>query len=335
MKPILLHYFITNRCNARCRFCSIWSDSPKVDEAKEDVVRNLGAARKAGCRFVDFTGGEPLLHPDLPYFLKEAKKRGFITSVTTNCILFPSRVEELDGLVDLLHFSLDADTPELHDSIRGCPSFNDVLESIPLALRHHLVPDLLFTYTDENIDSFEGVYRLARRYRLIALLDPVFSTTGMDMVTRGTHLKALKHANKRGVYLNRAHLSLRFAGGNHIRKPLCRAVDSTIVIIPNSRRALPCFHHRSQLIPFGTKQQFFPLNSEDVLTEAHHMQGKYSYCEGCHINCYFDPSYNYLLNRLFFQSLGSKFSYIIMKYFFYGHIRSFLQLYYWAARFLR
>ena len=34
---------------------------------------NLRDAKKAGCRFVDFTGGEPLLHPELPRFLSEPR----------------------------------------------------------------------------------------------------------------------------------------------------------------------------------------------------------------------------------------------------------------------
>ena len=56
--------------------------------------------------------------------------------------------------------------------------------------------------------------------------------------------------------------------------------------------------------------------------KARRMQGRYAFCEGCHLNCYFDPSFNYRFNRLFFQSAFPKFSYIIMKYFIYGHLRS-------------
>ncbi len=327
MKPILLHYFITNRCNAKCSFCSIWSDSPKADEKKEDVKRNLIAARNEGCRFVDFTGGEPLLHSDLPYFLREAKKLGFITSVTTNCILFPSRVNELEGLIDLLHFSIDADSPELHDTIRGVKSFSHVMESIPLALSYNLIPDLLFTYTDENIDYFEGIYRLGLSYKLIVILDPVFYTNGPDRLKRSTHIKALNLSRKRGVYLNRAHLSIRFAGGNHIRNPLCRVVDSTVVLIPQSQRVYPCFHHRCMFSTYD-KEGNSEENQKELFFEARRMQGRYSFCEGCHLNCYLDPSYNFVFNRLFFQSLGAKFNYIIMKYFYYGNFKPFLRLFY-------
>ncbi len=290
---------------------------------------NLLLARKSGCRFVDFTGGEPLLHPDLPGFLREAKKLGFITSITTNCILFPSRAGELEKSIDLLHFSLDADTAQRHDAIRGAASFDHVMRSIPLALRLGMVPDLLFTYTDDNIDCFEGVARLGREHRLMVLLDPVFSTDGRDRIAPATHLKALDFARIPGVYLNKAHLSLRRAGGNHISKPVCRAVQSTIVISPDNFRVFPCFHHRCLSLP--TPESFRKKNRSAKAAEALAMQGKYSFCEGCHINCYFDPSYNYLPNRLFFQSLAAKFSYISMKYFIYGHFRQFLRLYLRAA----
>jgi len=326
MKPMLLHYYITNRCNSRCSFCTIWTETPKSDAQTTDVINNLYLARKSGCRFVDFTGGEPLLHPELPLFLDKAKKLGFITSVTTNCILFPDRVPELAGKIDLLHFSIDADTAEQHDSIRGCTSFDRVLESIPLALNNRLVPDLLFTYTDENIDSLEGVIHIARKNRLIVILDPVFTTDSADTVSEITHQKAHRYSRRAGVYLNKAHLSLRAKGGNRQTKPLCRSVTSTIVISPDNQRLLPCFHHRTEFISLATA----PLLSEgheQAAAVIGKKQGTYLFCEGCHINCYFDPSYNYLPNLLFFQSLKAKLAYIIMKYFIYGHFRSFLRLY--------
>ncbi|MCX7726024.1 MAG: radical SAM protein [Chitinispirillaceae bacterium] len=324
LKPILLHYYITNRCNSRCGFCNIWLESPKIDAKTPDVLKNLQFYKKKGCKFVDFTGGEPLLHKDLPLFLSEAKRLGYITSVTTNCLLFPERAEELAGKIDLLHFSLDSDDPELHNEIRGCNSYDKVIESIPIALKKNLLPDLLFTYTEKNINSFEGVYELARRYRLMVILDPVFSVIGgPDVLPKKVHVKALELSRKRGVYLNNAHLTLRFQGGNHIRDPLCRAVTSTVVILPDNRRAFPCFHHRCSFIPAGEEE----LYEKEVLS-ALSMEGRYSFCEGCHINCYFDPSYTYLRNPLFFQSIRSKFLYIISKYFIYRHLFSFFRLYF-------
>ena len=315
MKPILLHYYITNRCNSKCEFCSIWKELPKKDAKPEDVINNLIQAKKLGCSFVDFTGGEPLLHKDLPLFLLEAKKLKYITSVTTNCINFPQRAKELNGLVDLLHFSLDADNRELHNKIRGTSCFENVLESIPIALSNNLVPDILFTYTNENIDSFFGVYEIAKKNRLMIILDPVFSCEQNDIVSMQTHKKAIAWSKKRGVYLNKAHLMLRFRGGNNPVKSICRAVSSTIVILPDNKLALPCFHHAFDFVEINgsLKNAINSLQRQNAIK----YQGQYPFCNGCHINCYFDPSYFYSLSFLTLLSFISKVSYAFTKYFIY------------------
>jgi MoaA/NifB/PqqE/SkfB family radical SAM enzyme len=315
MKPLLLHYYITNRCNARCSFCEIWREMPKTDAETSVVLRNLGIARKAGCSFVDFTGGEPLLHPDLPIFLREAKKLGFITSVTTNCILFEERARDLAGKIDLLHFSIDADNAQLHNRIRGCDSYDAVIRSIPAALDHGLAPDLLFTYTNENIDAFAGVYSLARANRLVAILDPVFSVDGEDIASRETHRKALAWSRKRGVYLNKAHLTLRFEGGNGVRHNYCLAVSNTLVVLPDGSLALPCFHHSSDAT--SSKPPLDQAIQSRARAEALRLQGAYSFCAGCHINCYFDPSFTSAINKFTISSLAAKASYSITKYLFY------------------
>ncbi len=315
MKPILLHYYLTNRCNSRCVFCSIWKEQPKVDAAIPDVLGNLSGAREAGCRFVDFTGGEPLLHPDLDVFLKEAKRLGLVTSVTTNCILFKKRAPELKGLIDLLHFSIDADSASLHNEVRGADSYASVMESIPIALAHDLVPDLLFTYSDRTINAFEGVYESARKNKLMIILDPVFSTEGPDTVSGETHRKALTYARRPGVYCNKAHLSLRKRGGNRVSASLCKAVSSAIVVLPTNRLALPCFHHASSALPIGGSLRDALAMPERK--EALRMQGRYPFCEGCHINCYFDPSYLSVRSILYVQSLSAKISYAATKYLIY------------------
>jgi MoaA/NifB/PqqE/SkfB family radical SAM enzyme len=315
MKPLLLHYYVTNRCNSRCVFCDIWKEQPKVDAKLHDVSRNLAGARKAGCKFVDFTGGEPLLNPHLPEFLAEARHLGFITSVTTNCLLFAQEAPRLQGLIDLLHFSIDSGTSEEHNAIRGVESYAAVIESIDCALKYRMTPDLLFTYTNDNIGSFERVYAMARQKKLMVLLDPVFSTRGPDTVKKETHRMAAAFGKMPGVYLNKAHLLLRDQGGNHVRDPLCRAVTSTIVLLPDNQLALPCFHHRSQLIPIDGDLNEILAKSERMKSIGR--QGRYSFCEGCHINCYFDPSFQALGGRWWLLSMKAKARYAWMKYVMY------------------
>ena len=310
-KPTLLHYYLTNRCNAACTFCDIWSEKPKRDANRDDVFNNLKAARKEGCKFVDFTGGEPLMHPNLPLFLKEAKRLGFITSVTTNTILFKKRAFEIDGLIDLLHFSIDGDTKEVHDALHGVISFDKILESIDIAKNYKLFPDLLFTYTDSNIDHFKGVWNIARKNRLIVILDPLFSMDGRDENSITTHKKALEFSKLPGIYLNRAHIKLRNEGGNSTDNPICKAVSSTIVILPDNTLALPCYHHRNETI--NIKYLADTLKDPRRKVAIAH-EGKYPSCDNCNINCYMDPSYTASLSRYTLPSLASKLKYSFDKY---------------------
>ncbi|MCL1946677.1 MAG: radical SAM protein [Chitinivibrionia bacterium] len=310
-KPLLLHYYVTNKCNAKCQFCDIWKEQDADCAKIEDVERNLAAAKKLGAKFVDFTGGEPLLNPDLPKFLEIAKKQKFITSVTTNAILFEKFAEKLSEKIDLLHFSIDGDN-EIHDKIRGVKSYDLVVKSIDIAIKNKLYPDLLFTYTNDNIDYFENVYEIAKKNKLVLILDPVFSTDGKNLLSKETQEKAKKFAKLPAVYLNSAHTKLREKGGNDTKKPVCKAIDSAIVILPDDTLALPCYHKRRVKLKIdGNLKEI--LKSKDV-AQFRKLQGKLKICENCHINCYMDPSYQYCKNMLFFYSILSKLKYSYWKY---------------------
>ncbi len=315
-KPTLVHYYVTNICNARCEFCSIWKNRDPNFATPDQVRQNLTDAKRAGAGFVDFTGGEPTLNKDLPELLSIAKSLGFITSVTTNTLLFPKMVKDLSGKIDLLHFSLDADTAELHDKIRGIKSYQKTLDAIPLAIENGLYPDLLFTYTNENIDHFQGVWEIARKYKLMLILDPVFAMDEHELLAPDTHEKAKKLAKLPGVYLNKAHLKFRENGANDINNPRCHSVESTIVIMNDNTLVTPCYHHEETRLPIDGK--LWDILQSDQYSKLRDMQGRYDFCKGCHINCYMDPSYNYQFDHLFLKSISSKWKYASTKYLKYG-----------------
>ncbi|TAE04414.1 MAG: radical SAM protein, partial [Bacteroidetes bacterium] len=106
-RPVLCNYYVTYRCNASCAFCDIW-ERPSPYITVESVRENLPHLKRLGVKVIDFTGGEPLLHRQMPEILQIAKDMGFITTLTTNALLYPKLAERLRGLVDMLHFSLDS-----------------------------------------------------------------------------------------------------------------------------------------------------------------------------------------------------------------------------------
>lgn len=309
LRPILLHYYITYRCNCKCSFCDIWRLPATVDAQMAHIRTNLYHARRLGARFVDFTGGEPLLHPDLPEMLITAKKLGLQTSVTTNTILYPERANELRRKIDLLHFSLDATTAKHHDRLRRGQSFDQVMMSLDIARKIGETPDILFTASHQTLPFLPQMAKLASALRLILIVNPIFSQK------KGLNEDELRYIEQFSkypyVYINKAFHTLRRQGGNKINKPRCRAVTSTIVISPNNQLLLPCFHYQQWQIPLHDNlYEIWSHQSKKYKA----WQGRLSSCAGCTINCYFDPSFCYHIDRLFFQSLFAKIKYALVKY---------------------
>lgn len=311
--PLLCNYYLTYRCNAKCSFCDIWEKpSPYVDESS--FRANLRGLKELGVRVIDFTGGEPLLHRQLPLFLRLAKQLGFITTVTTNCLLYPKQARELAGLVDMLHFSIDAPDAEAHNASRGVKCFDHLLNSIALARHLGEKPDLLFTVMDHNHADIGRIYhKIAQPNGLILILNPLFSYNEVGGGLNEAALEAMERwAWQPGVYVNQAFLELRRNGGNHTQNPVCVAASSTIVISPENKLVLPCYHLGLEEVPIeGDLAKTWRSQRVQRLVKQ---EGVHPKCEGCVVNCYMQPSFTYQTSSYFYKALPSTFKYSLEKW---------------------
>lgn len=284
----------------------------KIGDAHiQDIESNLAEARRIGIRFVDFTGGEPLLHNELSRMLTRAKELKLKTSVTTNCLLYPQRAGELAGLIDYLHFSLDSGQAAQHDAIRGKKVFFRVMESIEVARSLGEKPDLLFTVTAENVDTLESLVKLAQKLRLMLIINPVFSHREKHDLSGVMMQKFEAFSFRPYVYLNTAFIKLRRNGGNSVKNPRCRVVTSTVVISPDNRLLLPCFHFAQRSLPISGSLRLLRKGEEFERFRA--LQGRFDFCRGCTLNCYFDPSFLYKPDGYFYLSMLAKAKYVFDK----------------------
>ena len=314
-KHVICYYYLTYRCNARCHFCTIWKDRsiPSTRETpSHHVCRNLDEVKRAGVKVVDFTGGEPLLYPDLAQVLAFAKKIGLRVTLTTNGILYPDRAREITGLVDILQFSIDAATPQRHDACKGVPSFDRVMESIETARSLGERPTIIHTVTNENLLSVPDVITMAQNIKVPLFLNPCFEYSGNHGLSRKGAIQLNTLARGKGVTVDRGFLKFFIDGGNRIDKPLCLAVSSTIVISPDDRLILPCFHYQTKTLPINGKLCEL-LSSAEVHRERL-MEGRHAFCEGCTIYCYIRASLFRKVNRYFLPSLFSAINYIYELY---------------------
>lgn len=308
---LLCNYYLTYRCNADCEFCHFGfsSDLNRTQFAKdEDVFRNLPQLRKLGVKFIDFTGGEPLLHKNIHLFVEAAKKLKMQTSITTNCLLYPKFAEKLAGKVDLLHFSLDSPEEEEHNKIRRVKCFNSVIESIKIAKSLGEFPDILFTVTNETFRKLPQMYELSKKHDLVLIVNPVFSYFGNP----GLSMEALDYiedfvTGKSDIYINPSFIELRRRGGNDPNDPLCKAVSRVIVISPYNEIILPCYHFGNKTIQIDKPLK--DIRNSDLVKYYQSMEGRFEFCRGCTVNCYFEPSFAFPTNYFGIKSVPSKFYY--------------------------
>ena len=275
------------------------------------MERNLRDLKRLGVSVVDFTGGEPLLHRQIHEFMGLAHELGFITTLTTNCLLYPKYAEKLCGKVDMLHFSLDSSEKEVHDKGRGVACYDFVLESIRVARELGERPDILFTVFRENLHELEAVYRdITQPNGLVLILNPAFEyntveTGGQLTEAELDYLSAF--GRRKGVYLNEAFIQLRRDGGNHIAAPVCRAASTTLVISPSNELVLPCYHLGEQKFPI--EGQLYDLYNSTSVQGLAALEGRLPQCEGCTINCYMQPSFAVETSKYFWQALPSTLRY--------------------------
>jgi MoaA/NifB/PqqE/SkfB family radical SAM enzyme len=310
--PVLCNYYLTYRCNAKCSFCDIW-EKPSPYVTLENAAENFRDLKKLGVSVIDFTGGEPLLHRQLPELLQLAKKMGFITTVTTNTLLYPKQAEKLKGLIDMLHFSLDSPNREEHNLSRGVNCFDKFLESLEVAKSLGERPDIIFTVMPHNIHQIQEVYETyCLPNKLILILNPVFEYNDVGNTLSLEDLNILEEWGKKNrVYINNAFLKLRKEGGNQTDDPVCRAGSSTVVISPENKLVLPCYH--LGLKEFEINGNLHELFYSAEVQEMIALEGKHEKCQGCVINCYMNPSFGVELSSYWLSALPSTLKYSFTK----------------------
>jgi MoaA/NifB/PqqE/SkfB family radical SAM enzyme len=111
--PLLVQIIPIRRCNIDCGYCNEYDKvSPPVPT---DVLkRRIDKLHELGTSVVAFSGGEPMLHPDLDDLIRHIRSRGMMAGLITNgYFLVPKRIEALnDAGLDFLQISVDNVEPD-------------------------------------------------------------------------------------------------------------------------------------------------------------------------------------------------------------------------------
>jgi uncharacterized radical SAM superfamily Fe-S cluster-containing enzyme len=169
-EPCLAVIDITNRCNFKCPVC--FAEAKGEDShyflEMEVVVKMLKALldRPVPCRSVQFSGGEPTLHPDFPKILSTARDMGFThLQVATNGSRFVdpayAKLCEESGL-HTLYLQFDGMNDDVYMKMRGQRLLDKKIAAVrsieQTNMRLVLVPTIM---TGVNDDQLGAIFQFA------------------------------------------------------------------------------------------------------------------------------------------------------------------------------
>ena len=129
-------------CNFRCPFChnSSLVVGPEVPQLPQDDFFAFLKKRQGLLDGVAITGGEPLLHPDMPEFLEKIRALGYAVKLDTNGA-FPDRLQKIleAGLADYVAMDVK-NSKEKYELTAGVAGILPRVEKSMALLREGKIP---------------------------------------------------------------------------------------------------------------------------------------------------------------------------------------------------
>lgn len=151
--PLQTVLFITDKCNLRCKHCSVYGSAGYHQRTFADIESDMRYAYAQGSRFIDLEGGEPTLWREgertINDIIDKAREIGFFSiTVTTNAQQDFSWIHPHSIWV-----SMDG-VGEYHERIRGNGTFARLEENIAKSGQKHICVNMVVnTLNYESVDA--------------------------------------------------------------------------------------------------------------------------------------------------------------------------------------
>jgi AdoMet-dependent heme synthase len=149
---------VTGACNLRCIHCHAISGNAAADELSTDEGKRLidDIASVSEFRTLIYTGGEPLVRPDIFELFRHSQKAGLANIIATNGTLIDEEMafKLKDHGVVCNAISIDASDPAVHDMVRNKPgAFDLALRAIEATKKAGIVLQINTTAMEYNIPN--------------------------------------------------------------------------------------------------------------------------------------------------------------------------------------
>ena len=157
---------VTGACNLRCIHCHATSGKPAPDELTTDEAKRFidELARADEFRMLVYTGGEPLVRPDIFELFEHSRKAGFANVIATNATLIDDAMAGrlVNAGVVGAAVSLDSSVPEIHNRIRANPNaFELAMRGMKAITKAGILLQINVTAMEYNFDTLQDLIELA------------------------------------------------------------------------------------------------------------------------------------------------------------------------------
>lgn len=171
--PLQTVLFITDKCNLRCKHCSVYGSAGNKQRSFEDIVADMKYSYELGSRFIDLEGGEPTLWKEegktINDLIDKALEIGFFSvTVTTNAQQDFSWIRPQSIWV-----SMDG-VGEYHNHIRGEGTFARLEKNISQSGKKNICVNMVVNAL--NYESVDAAMEYVKKNPDIAQISINFHT---------------------------------------------------------------------------------------------------------------------------------------------------------------
>ncbi|MBX4206058.1 radical SAM protein [Candidatus Microgenomates bacterium] len=154
----------TAHCNLNCPFC--WGPDHSIKDGlnTDQWFLIIASLCKQGTTDIVFTGGEPLIRPDIKTLMMVSHLLGFNVTLSTNCLLLSNITQQSPNVLDYTHeigIPIDGSTIERNNTLRiGSPKqFNSAISTLSMIQAQYpqIHTTIRTVVTQQNIDDISNI----------------------------------------------------------------------------------------------------------------------------------------------------------------------------------
>ncbi len=186
-KPVVV-WNMGRRCNLKCVHCYAQS---KDIEYKNELTTQQGKEliddlAQFGAPVILFSGGEPLMRPDLPELAQYARSKGMRAVISTNGTLIDKKMAKVLKEIGLSYVGVSLDgMKETNDKFRGVKgAFDLALQGMRNCLGEGIKVGLRFTINRKNVKDIPAIFDLLEKEKIprVCFYHLVYAGRGSKLV---------------------------------------------------------------------------------------------------------------------------------------------------------